>query len=378
MYRRVELEAEPYKPMEVSWSSSSTLGVGEEGKDKARTFGHDADDFFLVDSYDERAPKCPSRGVDGLIPTVLHNRAIVPIHPLICACLIDCGIALGQLFPNMQQSLVGCFVLWWKARLCDCSHDHEEFPFGQVPLWRSQVPINFHNLDGKPERRHCPVFSKDELFYLKTILLIDLKEHYTKVSWPVRHWHQWESLSTVHEALIPELPSSSTAPPRSVVLGMTSSHCYKREWKQRIKKKSNQHRSRASKQEDVPCIEDLSQADGHFVELEASVANTHFASLPRMTPTSQPRLETPLSLKRRVGVPYSNSSPLNRVRVHSLQPFQWPRQVLRCPGPTGCLLDPLGDHGTPASPTCYLRQGLPLALHEPTEPSLHRDQPRGL
>ncbi|PON59071.1 hypothetical protein PanWU01x14_161900 [Parasponia andersonii] len=215
---------QPRESAEVSWTSSSSLRANEEGEDGPEASGHKADVAFLADSDNKfRANDVANivilrtlnrNCMNFLIPSRMHMRALYegedfvpevlflglrfPLHLLLRVYLVDWGIALGQLSPNGLRTLGGCF--------------------------------------GRPERRQYPVLSKDELFNLKTLFVMDKKECHFKgllmsstlalVGWhlyltsnPLLRKHDIirpvhlevddmisnvkESLATVREALIP-------------------------------------------------------------------------------------------------------------------------------------------------------------------------------
>ncbi|PON71904.1 hypothetical protein TorRG33x02_253250 [Trema orientale] len=296
--------------------------------------------------YDREHLSAPPEGWMGSYQRYFTVGLHFPFHSLIRACLIDWEIAFGKLSLNVLWMLVGFFVLWRKARLRDLS-----------------VPVSFYSLDGRLEKRQCSIVSEDELFNLKTVLVMDTKEHHLKgllassmlafvrwhpylVSNPILRRHSptqivhplvnkvipevEESLVVICETLILQLPSSNTASPRGVGLVRSDGE----QW---TKKKSDHHWSWPQDQEERLPVEDRP------VVPESSAVSTPRVSPLRVMPPLQPRPRTPLLLER------------------------------QCP----CLSFTKGFSASTSSAN-HLGQVLPSAFRESDEPSLYRGLSIGL
>ncbi|PON33250.1 hypothetical protein TorRG33x02_355180 [Trema orientale] len=304
---RVPIDLDPPPPprqklvkMPQTETSSSSLGANEEGEDGPEASSREASDAFLADSDNEFGADDVASTVilrtlnrncrDFLIPSGMQMRVryeeerlsaplegwmasyqrffvvglCFPLHPLLCR-KTDFGTFLLPTSTSRGLPASRGHIIFIRgdirslrrsppriragARgfLVQC--DHVEFPFRRVPPRRPRVPVNFRNLEGRPERRQCPALKEAEYFNLKTILAMDLKEYYFKgllasstlasVGWhpylalnPLLRRHgitrlvqpevddmipnMEESLAAIREALIPQLSSSSTASPHGI------------------------------------------------------------------------------------------------------------------------------------------------------------------
>ncbi|PON40561.1 hypothetical protein TorRG33x02_340070 [Trema orientale] len=142
---RVPIDLDP--PEAETGQDAPDGGVNEEGEDGPEASGCEASDAFLADSdnefgaddvasivtlrtlnrnrrdfhipsgmqmrvrYEEERLSAPLEGWMASDQRFFAARLCFLLHPLLCVCLVDWGIPLGQLSPNVLRTLVGCFVL---------------------------------------------------------------------------------------------------------------------------------------------------------------------------------------------------------------------------------------------------------------------------
>ncbi|PON40559.1 hypothetical protein TorRG33x02_340050 [Trema orientale] len=152
-----------------------------------------------------------------------------------------------------------------------------------------------------------------------------------------------ESLAAIREAVIPQIPSSSTASPHGLVLGMTSSGQWKeRNHKNQTMKKSNRH------------------------QLSATSVLHVFPH--RITPPPQPRPGTPPSLKRRAGGSLLQQFASKRAKSGATPPSQG--ESPRAQGPPLTSESTKAPYGEGVPPLASQESPAPLQLWQPLLTSL--------